>query len=160
MSAEKVATKNEGKEKEAPRPCWVCLDDGPDESGARPRPTGCACRGGATTHAHVGCLATFAQEKEDVWKYCPTCEQMWSGPMFLALSRKRHELAASLPEVGDERLAAAANLAQALWLAGQYDEALALGRAVLVTMRRVYGPADPDTLRAMQVHASAHADSG
>jgi len=80
--------------------CWVCLDDGPDGSGARPQPTGCACRGGATTHAHVGCLAKFAQEKEatiapmsslpSAWSQCPTCEQPWTGPMFLALARRRH----------------------------------------------------------------------
>ena len=53
-------------EPEQQRACWVCLDDGADGSGERPQPTGCACRGGATTHAHVGCLAKFAQEKEDV----------------------------------------------------------------------------------------------
>ena len=105
MSAEKTAQKEQGKEKEPPtRDCWVCLDGGPDESGERPQPTGCACRGGATTHAHAGCLAKFAQEKEETWYQCPTCEQRWSGPMQLALARRRHELAAGLPETDGERI--------------------------------------------------------
>ena len=72
---EKVATKNEGKDQ---LDCWICLDDGPDESGERPQPTGCACRGGATDHAHVGCLAKAAQGNTKIWTFCPTCRQGWS----------------------------------------------------------------------------------
>ena len=106
-----------------PRPCWVCLDDGADESGERPQPTGCACRGGATTHAHVGCLAKFAQEKWETWYTCPTCGQEWTGPVALALARRRHELAAGLPEADGERLTAAIGLVVALRQAGQYEEA-------------------------------------
>ena len=108
-----------------PRACWVCRDDGPDAvSGKGPQPTGCACRGGATTHAHVGCLAKFAREKEETWHTCPTCGQQWSGPVMLALCRWRHELAAGLPEADGQRLAAAYQLSHALREAGQYEEAL------------------------------------
>ena len=93
MSAEKVVAdqEQEGEEKQPPtRDCWVCLDGGPDESGERPQPTGCACRGGATTHAHVGCLAKAARETEKMWSTCPTCKQLWTGPTNLALARARH----------------------------------------------------------------------
>ena len=129
MSAGEVAEK--GKSKEPQRDCWICLDDVPDESGARPQPTGCACRGGATTHAHVGCVAKFAREKEETWHTCPTCGQNWTGPVILALCRRRHELAAGLPEKDSERLMAADKLADALRLAGQYEEGVRLVRAVL-----------------------------
>eukprot|EP01045_Picozoa_sp_COSAG04_P027216 COSAG04_NODE_3939_length_2410_cov_1.712678_1_plen_135_part_10 len=128
--AEKVATKGEGKEKGVGRDCWICLDDGPDESGERPQPTGCACRGGATTHAHVGCLAKAAQEKVETWWKCPTCKQRWTGPVALALARRRYELAAGLLEADGERLTAAQrvgaalDLVQSLRIAGQYGEAL------------------------------------
>eukprot|EP01045_Picozoa_sp_COSAG04_P016595 COSAG04_NODE_1397_length_6930_cov_2.619236_8_plen_439_part_01 len=153
MSAEKVTEKEK-------RDCWVCLDDGPDESGALPSPTGCACRGGATTHAHVACLATFAREKKATWVRCPTCGQGWSGPVALALSRRRHELVAGLPEEDGERLAAAINLAEALRVAGQYEEALHLGRANLAIIHRLYGPENLDTLHAMESLAAAHGESG
>ena len=155
--AEKVATENEGKEK---RDCWICLDDGPDESGARPQPTGCACRGGATTHAHVGCLAKFAQEKAETWFQCPTCGQRWSGPVRLALAHRWHELAAGLPEADGQRLAAAYQLSHALREAGQYEEALRLGRENVVRMRRVAGPEHRGTLGAMQSVASTHIERG
>ena len=59
--------------------------------------------GGAATHAHVGCLAKFAREKAQTWWKCPTCGQRWTGPMSLVLARRRHELAAGLPEADDER---------------------------------------------------------
>ena len=143
-----------------PPPCWVCLDDGADESGERPQPTGCACRGGATTHAHVGCLARFAQEQVETWWKCPTCEQYWSGPMMLALQQGRHELAAGLPEAHSERMSAALNLVGTLAGAGQYEEALRLGRENLATIRRAVGPEHPATLTAMQTLAATHAESG
>ena len=148
-----------GREHQPPRDCWICLDDGPDESGERPQPTGCACRGGATTHAHVGCLAKFAQEKWETWGTCPTCGQGWTGPVFVALARRRHELAAGLPEAGAERLSAALNLAQALTIAGQYEEALRLGRDNLAMIRRTRGPEHPHTLAAMRALAGVHIDS-
>eukprot|EP01044_Picomonas_judraskeda_P001460 COSAG03_NODE_88_length_13468_cov_4.757798_7_plen_481_part_00 len=143
------------------RACWVCLDDGFDESGAeRPQPTGCACRGGSTTHVHVGCLAKFAQEKEETWYTCPTCEQIWTGPVTLALARRRLELAAGLPEEDVERLNVAHQLVQALRIAGQFEEALCTGRATLATCRRVYGPEHEGTLRSMVCLAGVHCDSG
>ena len=112
--------------------CWICLDSEPDESGARPQPTGCACRGGATTHAHVGCLAKFAQEKEETWRKCPTCEQNWTGPVHLALSRRRHELAAGLPKAHPDRVHAAGHLTRVLRQAGEQLEG---ARAVVAAQR-------------------------
>ena len=105
----------------------------------------------------MGCLATFAREKVDTWTLCPTCGQQWTGPAALALARRRHALAAGLPEADPERLNAARNLAQALRVAGQYEEALRLGREALDTSRRVFGSEHPYTLHAMGILASAHA---
>merc|ERR1711969_531414 len=105
-----------------PRDCWVCLEHEPDEGGELPQPTGCACRGGATDHAHVGCLAKFAQEKKGVWTRCPTCKQRWTGPVALALARRRHALAAGRPHVDCERWEAEGDLAEALGKAGHYEE--------------------------------------
>ena len=82
----------------APPSCWVCLEHTADESGELPQPTGCACRGGSTDHAHAGCVAQAAQEKAKTWTLCPTCKQMWTGPMALVLRQRRHDLAADLPE--------------------------------------------------------------
>ena len=55
----------EPQAEESMRDCWICLEHVHHESGERPQPTGCACRG-AAGHAHVGCLAKFAQEKSEV----------------------------------------------------------------------------------------------
>eukprot|EP01045_Picozoa_sp_COSAG04_P010118 COSAG04_NODE_611_length_12005_cov_230.632538_1_plen_64_part_10 len=63
MASEGEGAEPKESERAPPPDCWICLDHGPDEGGELPLPTGCACRGGATTHAHVACLAKFAQEK-------------------------------------------------------------------------------------------------
>ena len=147
----------------APPSCWVCLEHTADESGALPQPTGCACRGGSTDHAHMGCVAQAAQaaqEKDTTWVTCPTCKQPWTGPMRLALCERRHALAADLPEGDGERLTAALFLAEALRVAGRYEEALRLGRATLATSRRILGAEHPYTLSVMRAVAAAHADSG
>ena len=145
--------------------CWICLDSEPDESGARPQPTGCACRGGATTHAHVGCLARAAKEKGTngvtaMWWQCPTCKQQWTGPLALALARRRYELVAARPEADGERMQAAHALIGALRVAGRYEEALPLGRATLELASRVWGPEHPGTLDTMQSVATVCAASG
>jgi hypothetical protein len=94
-------------EPDAPN-CWVCLEHTADESGELPLPTGCACRGGSTDHAHVGCVAQAAQEKAETWNHCPTCKQQWTGLMHPTLCQRRHALAADLPEADGGRRAAVA----------------------------------------------------
>ena len=76
------------------------------------------------------------------------------------ITRRRHELAAGLPEADGERLTAAHNLAEALREAGRHEEALRLGRDTLATRHRAYGPEHQLTLQAMRALAAAHADSG
>eukprot|EP01043_Picozoa_sp_COSAG02_P003297 COSAG02_NODE_80_length_40128_cov_591.169002_15_plen_601_part_00 len=138
-------------EPEQPPPtCWICLGDGPNEIGERPQQTGCACRGGATTHAHVGCLARFAQEKAKTWHTCPTCDQPWSGPMRLTLAQRRHELAARLPEESGERMNAAGDFSQVLREVGEYEQASQIARAQLATTSRQFGREHPHTLSVMQ----------
>eukprot|EP01044_Picomonas_judraskeda_P003261 COSAG03_NODE_265_length_9695_cov_39.119529_3_plen_584_part_00 len=157
----------------APPSCWVCLEHTPDESGALPQPTGCACRGGSTDHAHVGCVAQAAQANSPLvlpgyllsmaarmWTACPTCKQGWTGPMSLALRQRRHDLAADLPEEDVERLNAALDLTHALRVFGRHEEALRLGHAALATCRRVYGEEHPNTLMLMRAVAAAHGDAG
>ena len=77
---------------------------------------------------------------------------------MLALARRRHELAAGLPEADIERFSAAGLLTDALRVSGQYEEALGLARATLTTARRVFGPEQKITLALMhgvpRVHAS------
>eukprot|EP01045_Picozoa_sp_COSAG04_P018251 COSAG04_NODE_1675_length_5968_cov_2.264270_3_plen_468_part_00 len=146
-----------------PRPqrvCWVCLEHEPDENGELPQPTGCACRGGSTDHAHVGCVVKVAQDKEQTWVECPTCEQQWTGPMKLALARTRHVLTAHRPENCVDRLNAEHNLADALRIEGEYVEALELGQRTLARMRQAYGPEDPDALGTMQLVAATHLHKG
>ena len=66
--------------------CWLCLDDGPDESG-QPLRRDCSCRGNSG-FAHLRCIIDYAAQasrgmskKKDtskfvkVWTQCPNCEQ-------------------------------------------------------------------------------------
>ena len=56
---------------------------------------GCACRGSAG-HMRVACLVEAAQAMAKMWRACPacpTCKQLWTGSLQLALCRARSELA-------------------------------------------------------------------
>ena len=78
--------------------------------------------------------------------------------MALSLARRRHELAVALPD--NERVFPAFHLSDELRHAGQYEEALRLGREHLDTARRIGGPEHPATLTAVGSLAATHAESG
>ena len=75
--------------------------------------------------------------------------QQWTGGLKLSLARARWALSEAKPEGDGERLGAALDLVQALYLGGELAEALALGRAALATARRVLGGEHEGTLDAM-----------
>jgi tetratricopeptide (TPR) repeat protein len=140
-----------------PSTCFICLEPHSGHgSSQRLLHGGCACRGGSG-FAHVACIATAAQEtNEDMWHYCPTCKQMWTGQMALGLARAHVASLASLPEGDWDRLNASIMLTQALRNMGEYAEALSLGVATLGTARQVQGDEHAVTLSAMGILAAVH----
>ena len=44
-------------------PCWICLEDGPDEKG-EPLIRDCACRGETSAGYHLSCIIKFASAKK------------------------------------------------------------------------------------------------
>ena len=75
--------------------CWICLEEGPDESG-NDIVRNCACRGDSAGFAHLSCLIQYAEKKcneeyallasrggrvvdekfKDCWRNCPICKQV------------------------------------------------------------------------------------
>lgn len=75
--------------------CWICLEEGPDESG-NGIVRNCACRGDSAGFAHLSCLIQYAERKcheeyallasrggrvvdekfKDCWRNCPICKQV------------------------------------------------------------------------------------
>ena len=75
--------------------CWICLEEGPDESG-NGIVRDCACRGDSAGFAHLSCLIQYAEKKcheeyallasrggrvvdekfKDCWRNCPICKQV------------------------------------------------------------------------------------
>ena len=45
--------------------CWLCLEDGRDESG-QPLRRDCSCRGGSGW-AHLPCIVEYAKQKNEQW---------------------------------------------------------------------------------------------
>ena len=75
-------------------PCWICLEEGPDEAG-EPLVRNCSCRGETSAGYHISCLINYAKSKtqrliersielndfnsmKSTWLLCPNC----SGPYF------------------------------------------------------------------------------
>lgn len=83
-------------------PCWICLEDGPDEAG-EPLIRECACRGETSAGYHFSCIVQYATAKLDQllsdesnkdmafsmmdicrsnfetdWKQCPNCCQPYN----------------------------------------------------------------------------------
>eukprot|EP00984_Skeletonema_dohrnii_P010662 scaffold4179_cov71-Skeletonema_dohrnii-CCMP3373.AAC.3 len=74
--------------------CWLCLEEGPDDSGA-PLVRDCSCRG-HSGFAHLPCLVQYAESKskdlaergaftlreffqEKIFEQCPNCKQSFQG---------------------------------------------------------------------------------
>jgi tetratricopeptide (TPR) repeat protein len=132
----------------------VCL-----ESDDLPLQRGCACRGTAG-FSHLACLVNAARADDERWLTCPVCRQQWTGSLKLSLARERWALEQGSPEEDGERLMAALDLVQALYLAGELDEALQLGRDTLAVARRAFGDEHEGTLDAMSRLAVVCGDTG
>ena len=66
------------------------------------------------------------------------CDQRWTEPMQLALSRARHEEMAGRPEEDMERITAASLLTEALRVDGQRDEVLFIIVCAFLNSRTVF----------------------
>ena len=69
--------------------CWLCLEEGPDDSG-KPLCRDCSCRG-TSGYAHLSCMVTYAERKgkeayendggafRRFFVTCPNCNQEYQG---------------------------------------------------------------------------------
>ncbi len=96
-------------------PCWICLEDGPDDSGA-PLVRDCACRGETSAGYHLSCIIDYAKVKtneaidlretkqkavpsvREPWKRCPNCKQPYMASIRLQLAEAWLEHTKHLPE--------------------------------------------------------------
>jgi len=96
-------------------PCWICLEDGPDDNG-EPLVRDCACRGETSAGYHVSCIIDYAKVKTNraidlrekqhkvvetvhhPWKFCPNCKQPHIGVVALQLAEAWLEHTNHLPE--------------------------------------------------------------
>ena len=92
-------------------PCWICLEDGPDEAG-EPLVRDCACRGETSAGYHLSCIVQYATSKLDKllsdecnkdvpfsmgdiymsdftmdWRQCPNCRQPYTFKMWASMAR-------------------------------------------------------------------------
>lgn len=79
--------------------CWLCLGEGPDESG-RPLVRDCSCRGESAGFGHLSCLVAYAQQKTEQWDgcdgnkflepwtICPSCRQAYQNELAFDLATK------------------------------------------------------------------------
>ena len=78
--------------------CWICLDEGLDETG-EPIVRDCSCRGNSG-HAHLSCIVKYAEQKSrvvnpvgnylkefiDPWMTCPNCLQRYQNELAFDLA--------------------------------------------------------------------------
>ena len=85
-------TGNEGGGDEAPS-CYICLEDGLDDSGGKLR-RDCSCRGGSG-FVHMSCIGHYAEQKfksntkigSHPWKYCPNCHHEYQNTFAIDLAK-------------------------------------------------------------------------
>ncbi|KAK1740132.1 hypothetical protein QTG54_009082 [Skeletonema marinoi] len=82
--------------------CWLCLEEGPDDSGA-PLVRDCSCRG-HSGFAHLQCLVQYAKSKtkdfaergeltlstmfvEKLFERCPNCKQEFQGDLYYEMTK-------------------------------------------------------------------------
>ena len=102
-------------------PCWICLEDGPDEAG-EPLIRVCACRGETSAGYHLSCIIEYAKRKSqrfinmgeapgimstlenpypdllDHWRVCPNCKQFYEKGVGLKLAEAYVDMTENLPE--------------------------------------------------------------
>lgn len=83
--------------------CWICLDEGPDDSG-QPLVRDCSCRGDSGYY-HLSCIIKYAEKKSEdwdgleskglpyeigdyskPWHQCPNCNQSYQNKLLLDLA--------------------------------------------------------------------------
>ena len=83
--------------------CWICLDEGPDDSG-QPLIRDCSCRGDSGYY-HLSCIIKYAEKKSEEWdgleskgmryeigdyskpwRQCPNCNQSYQNTLLLDLA--------------------------------------------------------------------------
>ena len=77
--------------------CWLCLEEGPDDSG-KPLVRNCSCRG-TSGFAHHSCMVKYAESKsreadqkgrdllnEFFFAFCPNCNQTYQGEVEYAMA--------------------------------------------------------------------------
>ena len=77
--------------------CWICLEEGLDESG-QPLRRDCSCRGKHAGFAHLSCLIKYAESKckqlwtfkastfVEPWGVCQNCKQPFQNELAMDLS--------------------------------------------------------------------------
>ena len=83
--------------------CWLCLEEGPDDTGA-PLVRDCSCRGNSG-FAHLPCLVEYGESKsreciergissvnddiytEKIFTQCPNCKQSFQGDIYNDLTK-------------------------------------------------------------------------
>ena len=91
-------------------------------------------------------VSQAAHRRNEAWSACQTCKQTFTGPMRSGLTDAWCSRVCDHVEESAERLAATANLADALLHEGRYAEAEAINREVHKAYMRVCGPEHPETL--------------
>jgi tetratricopeptide (TPR) repeat protein len=129
--------------------CIICLESDPT-----PIRSGCACRSDSGL-AHIECRIRSAPALQlrdrgtKAWWECEVCKQPFTGAMRTGLAEAWWARVYDQPEVSEERLAAAHNLAIARESDGRYLAAERLNGRVLAVRRRVLGEEHPDTLASL-----------
>ena len=77
--------------------CWICLEEGPDESG-QPFRRDCSCHGESAGFGQISCLAKYAQQHTEdwdgrdfdefvePWKSCHSCRQDYQNELTVDLA--------------------------------------------------------------------------
>ena len=94
-------------------PCYICLEDGPDEEG-KPLIRNCSCRGESSAGYHLSCIVKYAKAKtraaveeyeaggdggdcfQDHWIACANCRQGYEDSLCMELAKKMVTYVASL----------------------------------------------------------------
>ena len=136
--------------------CPVCL-----ESEGELLQRGCCCRGDSGVE-HLKCMVQVATHAagHQGWWCCSTCMQEFTGAVQVGLARAWWATVASNDEGDTERLAAAANLANAHAGQGEYTEAEKLEVAVLTARKRVLGEEHPNTFTSAGNLALTYSNQG
>ena len=108
-------------------PCWICLEDGPDEAG-QPLIRECSCRGESSAGYHLSCIVKYAMVPVNKaikgsrvhpapptarFERCPNCKQKYQASICVPLAEALIENTNHLSETNYVRYDAKMHLAQA-----------------------------------------------